>query len=200
MLNVWKYGHLCANLTFIGYLCEMCSMCENMAICVQIWLSLDICVKYAQCAKIWPFVCKFDFYWIFVWNMLNVWKYGNFWWILYWIWQLFSCWSGKGRRALTTHVLYLGKGRRTNETRVSHHSKGRRALHRRVSLLLNMQKKEYLQIILHRILIVPTHLFLKPSMCRRRRPRPGLPQSTLPPLTLTPPPSEHAAIVLFLKP
>jgi hypothetical protein len=32
MLNVRKYGHLCANLTFIGYLCEICSMCENMVI------------------------------------------------------------------------------------------------------------------------------------------------------------------------
>jgi hypothetical protein len=56
MLNVWKYGHLCENLTFIEYLCEICSMCENMAICMQIWLSLDICVKYAQCVKIWLFL------------------------------------------------------------------------------------------------------------------------------------------------
>jgi hypothetical protein len=32
MLNVWKYDHLCENLTFIGYLCEICSMFENMAI------------------------------------------------------------------------------------------------------------------------------------------------------------------------
>jgi hypothetical protein len=55
MLNVWKYGHLCENLTFIEYLCEICSMCENMDICVKIWISLDICVKYAQCVKIWTF-------------------------------------------------------------------------------------------------------------------------------------------------
>jgi hypothetical protein len=27
---------LCESLTFIGYLCEICSMCENMAICVKI--------------------------------------------------------------------------------------------------------------------------------------------------------------------
>jgi hypothetical protein len=33
--KVWKYGHLCENLTFIGYLCEICSLCENMAICVK---------------------------------------------------------------------------------------------------------------------------------------------------------------------
>jgi hypothetical protein len=59
------------------WLCKICSMCENMAICVKIWLSLNICVKYAQCVKIWPFVRKFDFHWIFVWNMLNVWKYDN---------------------------------------------------------------------------------------------------------------------------
>jgi hypothetical protein len=52
MLNVWKYGHLWENVTWIGYLCEICSMCENMAICVEIWFSLDICVKYAQCVKI----------------------------------------------------------------------------------------------------------------------------------------------------
>jgi hypothetical protein len=32
MLNAWKYGNLCENLTFIGYFCEICSMCENMAI------------------------------------------------------------------------------------------------------------------------------------------------------------------------
>jgi hypothetical protein len=38
-----KYGHLCENLTFIGYLCEICSLCENMVSCVKI-----------------------DFYWIFV--------------------------------------------------------------------------------------------------------------------------------------
>jgi hypothetical protein len=77
MLNVWKYDHLCKKLIFIGYLCEICSMCENMAISVKIWLSLDICVKYAQYVKIWPFVWTFDFHWIFVWNMHNVWKYGH---------------------------------------------------------------------------------------------------------------------------
>jgi hypothetical protein len=26
-----KYEQLSENLTFIGYLCEICSMCENMA-------------------------------------------------------------------------------------------------------------------------------------------------------------------------
>jgi hypothetical protein len=56
MLIVSKYGHLCRNLTFIGYLCEICSMSENMVICVEIRLSLDICVKYAQCVKIWLFM------------------------------------------------------------------------------------------------------------------------------------------------
>jgi hypothetical protein len=30
MLNVSKYDHLCGNLTFNGYLCEICSMCQNM--------------------------------------------------------------------------------------------------------------------------------------------------------------------------
>jgi hypothetical protein len=36
-------------------------MCENMAICVNIWLSFDICVKYAQCVKIWLFDVLFLF-------------------------------------------------------------------------------------------------------------------------------------------
>jgi hypothetical protein len=53
MLNVWKYGHLCEKLNFIGYLC--------------------------QCLKIWSFVWKFYFRWTFLWNMLNVCKYGCFW-------------------------------------------------------------------------------------------------------------------------
>jgi hypothetical protein len=57
------------------WFCKICSMCENMISCVKIWLSMDICVKYAQCVKIWLFVLKFDFQWIFVWNMLIVWKY-----------------------------------------------------------------------------------------------------------------------------
>jgi hypothetical protein len=38
------------------WLCNMCSMYENMVICVKIWLSSDICVKYAQSVKIWLFV------------------------------------------------------------------------------------------------------------------------------------------------
>jgi hypothetical protein len=32
MRNVRKYVKFYGNLTFNGYLCEMCSMCENMAI------------------------------------------------------------------------------------------------------------------------------------------------------------------------
>jgi hypothetical protein len=35
------------------WLCKICSMCQNMTICVKVWLSIDICVKYAQCMKIW---------------------------------------------------------------------------------------------------------------------------------------------------
>jgi hypothetical protein len=38
------------------WLCNICSMCENMVSCVKKWLSSDICVKYAQCVKIWLFV------------------------------------------------------------------------------------------------------------------------------------------------
>jgi hypothetical protein len=55
MLNVWKYDHLCEILTFNGYLCEICSVFENMTICVKMWFLLDICVRYAQCVKIWQF-------------------------------------------------------------------------------------------------------------------------------------------------
>jgi hypothetical protein len=87
-----KICSMCENLTFNGYLCKICSMCENMTICVKNWLSMDICVKYAQCVKIWPFVWKCDFYWIFVWNMLNVWKYGH---LMSWFcfWSVCSFWS-----------------------------------------------------------------------------------------------------------
>jgi hypothetical protein len=77
ILNVWEYGHLCENLTFIVYLCEIWSMCENIAICVKIWLSLVIYVKYTQCVRIRPFVWKFNFHCIFMWNMINVWKYSH---------------------------------------------------------------------------------------------------------------------------
>jgi hypothetical protein len=75
-LIVWKYDHLCENLASNGYLCEICSMCENMVVCVKILLSLAICVKYAQHVKIWLFVWKFYLHWVFVRNMLSVWKYG----------------------------------------------------------------------------------------------------------------------------
>jgi hypothetical protein len=131
-----KICSMCENLTFIGYLCEILSICENMAICVKIWLSLDICVKYAQCVKIWPFVWKFDFHWIFVWNMLNVWKYGHLMsWFCFWcvcsflkpcvqffmdtILNLTMCSVSseeKGRHALTRHVTHLRKREtRTNK-------------------------------------------------------------------------------------
>jgi hypothetical protein len=30
-----KFDHLCEKLTFIGYLCEICSMLENIAIRVK---------------------------------------------------------------------------------------------------------------------------------------------------------------------
>jgi hypothetical protein len=71
-------------------ICEICSMCENMTICVKIWLLLDICVKYAQCVKIWPLVWKIDFHWIFVWSMLNVWKCGYLCENVTFIWYLYE--------------------------------------------------------------------------------------------------------------
>jgi hypothetical protein len=76
MLNVWKFDHLCENLTFIGYLCEIYSMCENMVICVKKLTSIGYLCDICSMCEIWPFVWKFNFYWIFVWNMLIMWKYG----------------------------------------------------------------------------------------------------------------------------
>jgi hypothetical protein len=121
--------------------------------------------------KIWSFVWKFDFHWIFMWNMLNVWKYDHLCENLTFIWYLCEnmaisevcavsevlCLvsdghyteSGncsisdeeKGRHALGTHVSHLSKGRCANETRVSHLNKWRCTLWRHVSPLLYMQKK-----------------------------------------------------------
>jgi hypothetical protein len=54
---------ICVNLTFIGYLCEIYSMCENMTIYVKISLLLDICVKYAEVCAISNVLCE---------NMLSV--------------------------------------------------------------------------------------------------------------------------------
>jgi hypothetical protein len=89
----WKVGK---------WLYKICSMCENMIICVKIrllmdicvkiWLLLDICVRYAQCLKIWQFLWKCDSYLIFVWNMLNVWKYDHLM-SLFCLWSMCSFWS-----------------------------------------------------------------------------------------------------------
>jgi hypothetical protein len=43
MLNVWKYSHLCENLSYIGYWCEICSMCENMAVSEVCAISEVLC-------------------------------------------------------------------------------------------------------------------------------------------------------------
>jgi hypothetical protein len=138
VLNVWKYGNLCENLTFIRYLCEICSMCENMAICV-----------------------KNEFYWIFVWNMLNVWKYDHlmtwfcfwsvcsfwsvvlsFWWTLHWMWQLFSFWWRKRETHSYDACLSSQEKRDTLVLRASPISvKGRHMIWGHISLLLNCIKK-----------------------------------------------------------
>jgi hypothetical protein len=139
-----------------------------MAIWVKIWLSLVICVKYAQCVKIWPFVWKFDFHCIFMWNMFNVWKYGhlseNLTFIGYLceicsmcenmvIWCLIydkhytksgNCLVSdeeKGRCALSTCVSHLRK-RETRYVSTSHiEGKRRCVLCERISLLLNCTKR-----------------------------------------------------------
>jgi hypothetical protein len=66
IINVWKYGNLSKNLTFIGHLCEISSNYENMVIWVKIWLSLIICVKYGHEVKIW--LCLVSHFW---WKLLN---------------------------------------------------------------------------------------------------------------------------------
>jgi hypothetical protein len=74
MLNVWKYGHLCEKLTFTGYLCEICSMCENMAIWCLGSVS-DVCaVSEALCSVS-------DRHYTESTNVFS------FWWTLYWICQ-----------------------------------------------------------------------------------------------------------------
>jgi hypothetical protein len=132
-------------LTFIGYLCEICSMCENMTICMEIWLSLDICVKYAQCVKIWLFLKCVQFLKSYIQFLMNT--------ILNPAIAQFMM-KKKGDACSVWASCIGGKMRHANKTRVLHLSKGRRALWRHVSLLLNMQKN--LQITLHRIPLVPT--------------------------------------------
>jgi hypothetical protein len=52
ILNVWKYGHLSENLTFIGHLCEISSMCKKYghfdALCFvsdgNYWIWLVFCL------------------------------------------------------------------------------------------------------------------------------------------------------------
>jgi hypothetical protein len=56
MLNVGKYGHLCENLTFIGYLCAICSMCENMK-CVPFDVYLGFVSKVCTVSEALCSVC-----------------------------------------------------------------------------------------------------------------------------------------------
>jgi hypothetical protein len=162
MLNMWKYDYLCEKLTFNGYLCEICSKCKNMTICVKMWLLLDICVKYAQCLKIWPF----DVLVLFL-------KCVQF---------LKSCvqflidiipnlaivqflMKKKGDMPTKTRVSYVRRREtRPWNTRLLSEEKGdeptkcaSRILGTCVSFLLNMHKKEYLQIILYGMPLAPTH-------------------------------------------
>jgi hypothetical protein len=58
------------------WLCKICSMCENMAICVKIWFSFDICVKiwlFLKCVHFLKSCAQFlmDTYWIL--QLLNFW-------------------------------------------------------------------------------------------------------------------------------
>jgi hypothetical protein len=102
-----------------------------------------LCVKYAQCMKIWTIVWKFDFHWIFLWNMLNVWKYGHLCENLTFIWYLCenraiskvcavsevlcSVSDGHYNESSNCSIYDEEKGRRANEMCVSHLIKWRRA-------------------------------------------------------------------------
>jgi hypothetical protein len=119
-------------------ICKICSMCENMIICVEIWFSLDIYVKYVQCVKICSFVWKFYFHLIFVWKYVCFWGVCSFWsimfsfwWTLYWIRQFINIWWRK-RETCVSHLI---KWRHVHFARISHMGKGRSALTKRVSLL-----------------------------------------------------------------
>jgi hypothetical protein len=108
--------------------------------------------------KIWPFVWKFDFHWIFMWNMLNVWKYDHLCEILTFIWYLceniavsevctvseilcsFS--DGHYTEFGTCSISDVEKGRHDLDMRVSYLIKRRCVLWMRVSPLLHMQKKK----------------------------------------------------------
>jgi hypothetical protein len=67
---------MCENMTFIGYLSEICTMCKNMAIWCLAWFYF------------WH-VCSF---WILVFS---------FWWTLYWTCQLFNFWW----RKMEAHII-----------------------------------------------------------------------------------------------
>jgi hypothetical protein len=101
-------------------------------------------VKYAQCVKMWLFLkksCVMD-------TILNLAFVSN---------------EEKGRHVHATSVSYLRrKETRPHNTHIIFEEKGdapkkhvSRISRTRISLLLNMQPKEYLQIILHRILLAP---------------------------------------------
>jgi hypothetical protein len=117
MLNVWKYGHLCEYFTFIGYLCEICSMCKNMTFIGY------LCENMA----IWC-LARFCF-----WSVCSFWSHVfSFWYTLYWIWQLSSFWwrkretryggmspmSRKGRRVLWGHVSLLPNSTKKTVNRI----------------------------------------------------------------------------------
>jgi hypothetical protein len=60
MLNVWKYGHLCENLTFIGYLCEICSMFKKYGhLCENVTFIGYLCeIRWSVCS-LWSLVWKY---------------------------------------------------------------------------------------------------------------------------------------------
>jgi hypothetical protein len=126
MLNVWKYGHLCGNLTFIRYLCENAQCVKIWPFVWKFWLSFDICVK------IWLFLMCVQFLKSCVQFLMDTIVNPA-------IAQFLMKKNGDVLSGLC--VSHLSKGRRTNEMRVSHLTKGRHVLWRRVSPLLNMQKK-----------------------------------------------------------
>jgi hypothetical protein len=133
MLNVWKYGHLCENMTFIEYLCEICSMCDNMAI----WCLGSV----SEVCAVSEVLCSI--------SDGHYTKSGN------------SSVSGeeKGWRAHETHISYLRR-RETCPCNARHLSgeKGDVLTKCTSPFYLTCTKKEYLQIILHRMPLTPARI------------------------------------------
>jgi hypothetical protein len=126
---------LCEHVTFIGYLCEIYSMCENMVIWYLGSISEVCAVSEVLCSV----------------SDRHYTESGN------------STVSDeeKGRHANTTRALYLTrKETRPRNACLVSEKKRDTPMQRASPFYLTCTKKEYLQIILHRMPLAPTHCML----------------------------------------